>query len=379
MLNQKIVVRKFGGAGLATIEKVKAVAAALKSLHQQGQSVIAVVSAMGTTTDQLIQKAYEISPHPDRRELDMLISTGERVSMSLLTMALKDIGCNAISFTGSQAGVLTDGSHSNARILEVRPQRVAEALGQGKIVVVAGFQGVDPVSKEITTLGRGGTDTTAVAFAAHFKAARCEIVKEVDGIFTADPKQFSSAQLITEVNYDTLLHMCQWGAKALHFRSVELAKQLNVPIWVGSFEKMNQGTLCHDKGHAVGLNVLKQVFYTEFKSDSSFREDLKTAFAEQNWQEPTELCTESLKDSQRQWYSSSPQIYETCQMLIKHLKGGQISDFPMTAYTISGRKNCDFVRGSDYQIASPEGTSYIFKNAPTSQTIETWVEQLASD
>ena len=150
--------------------------------------VVAVVSAMGKATDELVRMAYQVSPHPNRRELDMLLTTGERVSMALMSMALSDLGVPAISFTGSQAGVMTDESHSSARIIDVRPTRVLEELGRGRIVVLAGFQGVNPVTKEITTLGRGGTDTTAVAMAAALKAMRCEIIKEVDGVCTADPR-----------------------------------------------------------------------------------------------------------------------------------------------------------------------------------------------
>ena len=195
-------VQKFGGAGLSSIEKVKTVAAHLRQLHTAGNRVIAVVSAMGEATNELIEKAYEISPHPDRRELDMLISTGERVSMALLTMALKDLGCDALSLTGSQAGIMTDGEHSSAQITEVKPIRVAEALQNGKIVVIAGFQGVNPDTKEITTLGRGGTDTTAVALASHFHAESCEIIKEVPGICSADPKLIPTAKTFDQISFN---------------------------------------------------------------------------------------------------------------------------------------------------------------------------------
>src|ERR1700704_4135679 len=169
-----IIVQKYGGACLETPAKIRAVASSLADLHSRGHRVVAIVSAMGKTTDQLVQMAYQVSAHPNRRELDMLLTTGERISMSLMSMALSDLGVPAISFTGSQAGVMTDGSHSSARILDVRPIRVREELDRGHIVVLAGFQGVNPITKEITTLGRGGSDTTAVAMAAVLKAECCE-------------------------------------------------------------------------------------------------------------------------------------------------------------------------------------------------------------
>src|ERR1700754_5168088 len=188
MSNNPIIVQKYSGACLETPEKVRAVAADLADLHGRGCRVVVVVSAMGKTTDQLIEMAYQVSPRPNRRELDMLLTTGERISMSLMSMALSDLGVPAISFTGSQAGVMTDASHSAARIVDVRPVRVREELDRGRIVVLAGFQGVNPITREITTLGRGGSDTTAVAMAAALKAECCEIIKEVDGVCSADPR-----------------------------------------------------------------------------------------------------------------------------------------------------------------------------------------------
>src|ERR1700741_5064534 len=182
-----IIVQKYGGVCVATTEKRRAVTRRLADLHGRGHRVVAIVSAMGKTTDELVKMAYQVSPTPNRRELDMLLTTGERVSMSLMSMALSDLGVPAISFTGSQAGVMTDDSHSQARIVDVKPIRVREELERGKVVVLAGFQGVNPVTKEITTLGRGGSDTTAVAMAAALKAESCEIIKDVDGVCSADP------------------------------------------------------------------------------------------------------------------------------------------------------------------------------------------------
>lgn len=188
---------------------------------------------MGSTTNELIALANQVSSKPTLRELDMLLTTGERVSMALLTMALQDLGCEAISFTGSQAGILTDESHVNALIKDVRAFRVSEALNQGKVVVLAGFQGVSPVTKEITTLGRGGTDTTAVAMSVFLKAYRCEILKEVPAVFTADPRLVKDARPLKTLSYAQLADMCFWGAKVLHYRSVELAGRFQVPLYVG--------------------------------------------------------------------------------------------------------------------------------------------------
>src|SRR6201989_3333473 len=230
MHNHPIIVQKDGGVCVQTQEKIRAVARSLADLQGRGHRVVAIVSAMGKTTDQLIQMAYQVSPHPNRRELDMLLTTGERISMSLMSMALSDLGVPAISFTGSQAGVMTDDSHSSARILDVRPIRVREELDRGRVVVLAGFQGVNPATREITTLGRGGSDTTAVAMGAVMKAERCEMIKEVDVIFSADPRIVPDAAPLRRVDFASLSDMCFWGAKILHSRSVELAQSQDVPL-----------------------------------------------------------------------------------------------------------------------------------------------------
>jgi aspartate kinase len=224
------IVQKYGGACLESPEKLRAVAKQLASLHAKGHRVVVIVSAMGKTTDGLVKLAYDVSANPNRRELDMLLSTGERVSMSLMSMALADLGVPAISFTGSQAGVMTDSSHSGARIVDVKPIRVKEELEKNRVVVLAGFQGVNPLTKEITTLGRGGSDTTAVAMAAALRADRCEIVKEVDGICSADPRLVENSKPLRHLDLACLGEMCFWGAKILHFRCVELARSQNVPL-----------------------------------------------------------------------------------------------------------------------------------------------------
>jgi aspartate kinase len=237
-----LIVKKYGGATLATPEKIKAVATHLAERYKAGDSLLVVVSAMGKTTNSLIDLANQVSKNPSRRELDMLLSTGERISMSLLSMALNDLGCPAISFTGSQAGILTDESHSNALIIDVKPIRIEEALRKKYVVILAGFQGVAPQSKEITTLGRGGSDTTAVAMAAALGANRCEILKDVPAIFSADPKLIPDAQALHNVTYPQLLEMTFWGAKVLHYRSVELGLLKNVPLYIGPAHSHNEGT-----------------------------------------------------------------------------------------------------------------------------------------
>jgi aspartate kinase len=243
---QQLIVQKYGGSSLSTPEQVKSIAKQIQTLHGQGNRLIIVVSAMGKTTDQLISLAYQVSPKPNRRELDMLLTTGERMSMALMSMALNDLNINAISFTGSQAGILTDEQYSNARIIDIKSVRVQNEIEKNNIVVLAGFQGVSPVTKEITTLGRGGTDVTAVAMAAQFKAQQCEIRKDVDGVYSADPNlvhsnlvdsnqvdtKNSRPRHIAHLSFDQLLDLTFWGAKVLHYRSVELAKVMNVPLVV---------------------------------------------------------------------------------------------------------------------------------------------------
>lgn len=224
------LVQKYGGACLETPDKLRAVASHVADLHRRGHRMVVVVSAMGKTTDELVKLAYQVSAHPNRRELDMLLTTGERISMALMSMALTDLGIPAISFTGSQAGVMTDDSHTGARIVDVRPIRVREELDRGRVVVLAGFQGVNPITKEITTLGRGGSDTTAVAMAAALKAARCEIIKEVAGVCSADPRLVPIAKPLPELDFTALGEMCFWGAKVLHFRCVEMAQSENVEL-----------------------------------------------------------------------------------------------------------------------------------------------------
>lgn len=233
---------KFGGTSLASPDKIKSIAKKLAEIHSTNERLIVVTSAMGATTDELTRLAYEVSPNPASREMDMLMSTGERVSMALLCMALNDLGCPAISFTGSQAGILTDASHQGARIVDIKPIRVDTSLNENKVVVLAGFQGVDPNTKEITTLGRGGSDTTAVAFAAHYNVKICEMYKDVKGIYSEDPNKSQNAQFYSQLSWDRLLELCDLGAQVVHKSAVEMAKLKNIEIAVGFSETFEIGT-----------------------------------------------------------------------------------------------------------------------------------------
>ena len=235
------VVMKFGGTSVGSTEKLKAVAQRLVAAREAGNRVVAVLSAMGHTTDELIDLAHRISPSPDPRELDMLISVGERISCALAAMAIKDLGHEAISLTGSQAGIVTDTVHGKAKIVEVRAKRIHSALDHGTIVLVAGFQGVS-TELEVTTLGRGGSDTTAVALAAGIGADACEIYTDVEGVFTADPRIVPAARKLAAVSYDEMLEMAASGAKVLMLRSVELARNHNVKLHVRSTFSTEEGT-----------------------------------------------------------------------------------------------------------------------------------------
>jgi aspartate kinase len=242
------LVMKFGGASVATIEQFSQIADIIISRLNSYSRIVVVISAMGKTTNQLITLAKQVHPHPPQREYDMLISVGERISMSLLAMALWRKKVEAISFTGSQSGIITCNHHTNAQIIDVRPHRVLECLDQGKVVIIAGFQGVSQ-EKEITTLGRGGSDTSAVALALALSACKVEFFKDVPGIFNEDPKQNSLAVQYPYLTYKDALEIIEQGAKVLHSRAIELAAKNGLPLHVRSFMssyKNNEGTLIHD-------------------------------------------------------------------------------------------------------------------------------------
>lgn len=237
-----IIVKKFGGTSVGDTTKIKNVAKRIVGSIEKGNQVVVAVSAMGGATDKLVALAHEVSPSPLERELDMLLSTGEQVSIALLAMAVSDLGYEAISLTGNQVGILTDGFYSNARIVSINNQRILDELKMGKVVILAGFQGVT-IDGEITTLGRGASDTTAVAIAASLNADRCEIYTDVDGIYTADPRIVKSARKLDRITHDEMLEMAGLGAKVLHSRSVELAKKFQVPLMVRSSFHEGDGTI----------------------------------------------------------------------------------------------------------------------------------------
>ncbi|CAN5803453.1 aspartate kinase [soil metagenome] len=237
-----LIVQKFGGTSVATPERISAVADRVCATARNGTKVVVVVSAMGHTTDELISLAQAITPDPPAREMDMLLTSGERIAMALTAIAIDARGVSAMSLTGSQAGILTAGAHGSAKIAEVRAERVREGLAQGKVVIVAGFQGVDPTSKEITTIGRGGSDTTAVALAAALDADACEIYTDVDGIFSADPRLVATARKLNEISFDEMLELSASGAGVLITRSVEVARRFEVSLHVRSSFTDQTGT-----------------------------------------------------------------------------------------------------------------------------------------
>lgn len=238
-----IVVQKYGGSSLADADAVRRVAARIVEARKAGNDVVVAVSAMGDTTDELLDLAAGVSPAPPAREMDMLLTAGERISMALVAMAISDLGYTARSFTGSQAGVITDSVHGKAKIIDVTPGRIQSAIDAGHIVIVAGFQGVSADTKEITTLGRGGTDTTAVALAAALNADVCEIYSDVDGVFTADPRIVPTARKLGQVTYEEMLELAASGAKILHLRCVEYGRRYGIPIHVRSSFSNIPGTV----------------------------------------------------------------------------------------------------------------------------------------
>jgi len=238
----KLIVQKYGGTSVKSPERIKAVAERIKSYRDKGYDLVVVVSAMGKTTDELIDLAKQISSNPSKREMDMLLSTGEQVSCALLAMALHEIGIDAVSYTGSQIKMRTDGNFSNAKISEISTERIFKSINEGKVVIVAGFQGIDD-DENIVTLGRGGSDTTAVALAAVLKTRDCEIYTDVDGVYTADPRVVRSTKKLKEISYDEMLELARLGAGVLHSRSVEFAKKYNIRLHVRSSFSYDEGTI----------------------------------------------------------------------------------------------------------------------------------------
>ncbi len=248
-----LVVQKYGGSSIADAAGVQRVARRIVDTVTAGDDVVVVVSAMGDSTDELIELAQQVSPDPPARELDMLLTAGERISMALLAMAIADLGWQARSYTGSQAGLITDGTHGAAKIIDVTPGRITSAIKDGAIPIVAGFQGVSQSTKDVTTLGRGGSDTTAIALAAALGADECEIYTDVDGVFTADPRIVPAARHVSTITYEEMLELAAHGAKVLHLRCVEYARRSNIPLRVRSSFTQSTGTLVSSPGEIARL------------------------------------------------------------------------------------------------------------------------------
>jgi aspartate kinase len=242
MINKGLIIQKYGGTSVANPERIKEVAHRVINYHDRGYSVVVVVSALGDTTDELIQLAARITNEPPEREMDMLMATGEQISCALLAMAIEKLGYEAIAFTGAQVGIITDTSHTNAKILRIEDRRIREELNKGKIVIVAGFQGITR-NEEITTLGRGGSDLTAVALAKTLNAKLCEIYTDVEGVFTADPRIVRKAKKIQTISYDEMLELASLGSQVMQARSIEVAKRFSVPIHVRSSFSKEAGTM----------------------------------------------------------------------------------------------------------------------------------------
>lgn len=264
-----IVVQKYGGSSVADAAGVKRVAQRIVNTKKAGHQVVVVVSAMGDTTDDLIDLANEVSPLPPARELDMLLTAGERISMAVLAMAIQNLGHEARSFTGSQAGVITDAAHGKAKIIDVTPGRIRTAIDEGAIAIVAGFQGVSQTTKDITTLGRGGSDTTAVALAVALGADVCEIYSDVDGIFTADPRIEPRARKVPRISYEETLEMAAQGAKILHLRCVEYARRYDMPIHVRSSFSEKEGTWVVKAEDVVQESTMEAAIITGVAHDRS--------------------------------------------------------------------------------------------------------------
>ena len=264
-----LIVQKYGGSSVADAAAIKRVAKRIAEARRAGDDVVVVVSAMGDTTDELIDLANQITPLPPSREMDILLTAGERISMSLLAMAIANLGVHAQSFTGQQAGVITDDVHGRARIIDVKASRISSALAEGAVAIVAGFQGVTEHTNDVTTLGRGGSDTTAVAIAAAVGADVCEIYTDVDGVFTADPRIVPTARKIDRITYEEMLDMAASGAKVLMLRCVEYARRNNVVIHVRSSFSGHEGTLVTDEPYAEGDETMEQPIISGVAHDRS--------------------------------------------------------------------------------------------------------------
>jgi aspartate kinase len=267
-----IIVQKYGGSSVADPEKIKNIALLISKVKKEGYDVAVVVSAMGKTTDSLIELAKQVSNEPPKREMDMLLSTGERITMSILCMALNSLGIDSVSLTGSQAGIITNDRHNDARVIEMRPFRVLDELEKGKVVVVGGFQGVS-YRRDITTLGRGGSDTTAVALAAGLNAERCEIYSDVDGVYSADPSIVKDAKHLPEISYEQMQEMSEAGAKVLNAQAVQFAKEAQIAIYARSTFQQGRETIVRKFPAGLSKGVKAVVYENDISKVELFNND----------------------------------------------------------------------------------------------------------
>ena len=312
------IVQKYGGSSLSDVDKIMQVAGMIARVKAQGMDVAAVVSAMGKTTNQLVEMARSVSARPPRREMDMLLSTGERITMSLLCMALNELGVQSVSLTGSQCGIITNHRHNDAQVIEVRPFRVLDELAEGKVVVVGGFQGVS-YRRDITTLGRGGSDTTAVALAAAIDAERCEIYSDVDGVYSADPSITADARHLPEVSYPVLQEMSAAGAKVLNAQAVQFAKEKQIAIYAGSTFDRRRETVVRKlaPGRVAGVQAVVselEITRVRISGDQALAEfNTAMAFLEQEQVPVKEVHAAHVEDdsgpSRVSFVVSSPNVY----------------------------------------------------------------------
>ena len=323
----RVIVQKYGGSSVADFDKIKLIAKKIFDIADNNTRIVVVVSAMGKTTNQFIQMAKEISENPPRREMDMLLSTGERITMSLLCMALSELGKDSISLTGSQCGIITDDRHNNARVIEVRPFRVQDELAKGKVVVVGGFQGVS-YKRDITTLGRGGSDTTAVALAAALNAERCEIYSDIDGVYSADPSIIKNAKHLKEISYQQMQEMSSNGAVVLNSQAVQFAKEKNIAIYARSTFKPGNETIVRNfpPGKSKGVlavvyenNIIK-VFYNS-KDENSLGFLLNDLEEEQVQIKELNYSYSEIKNESSTSFLISPKDHYNWGKVEKKLKG----------------------------------------------------------
>ena len=342
------IVQKYGGSSVADVDKIMKIAELIARVKQQGMDVAVVVSAMGKTTNQLVEMARSISARPPRREMDMLLSTGERITMSLLCMALNQLGVDAVSLTGSQCGIITNHRHNDAQVIEVRPFRVQDELAEGKVVVVGGFQGVS-YKRDITTLGRGGSDTTAVALAAALDAERCEIYSDVDGVYSGDPSVVADARHLPEISYPAMQEMSAAGAKVLNAQAVQFAKEKQIAIYAGSTFDRRRETVVRKiaPGKVVGVQAVvseKEITRVRIIGDSVASDFSWAAGLLEEEQVPIkEVHLTEIPDnagpSRASFIVSSPNIYgwpEIKQKLAQHLGRAIQFDSHLSALSLIG-------------------------------------------